>query len=76
MNRDRDARLKQRGRPGRALGIHVSGAEARTPARDRQKRDIETSELRHLGEEVGVAGEVDGGQPPDDEAERLRVGAP
>ena len=75
MNQDRDARLKQGGRPGRALGIHMSRTEARAPARHREERDVEWSELRHLGEEVGVAGEVDGGPPPDYEAEGLRVGA-
>ena len=53
----------------------MSGAEARAPAGDRQKRDVDRGELRHLGEEVGVAREVHGGPLSDHEAERLRVGA-
>ena len=75
MNGDRDARPEQGGRPRRALEIHVSGAEARAPAGHRQKRDVDRGELRHLGEEVGVAREVHGWSLSDHEAERLCLGA-
>ena len=41
VDRDRDARPQQRGRLGRALGVHVARAERRAPAGHRQQRDVE-----------------------------------
>ena len=72
MDRDRDARLEQRGGPSGGLGVEVSRPDSGSPAPDRQQRDIESpAQLLHLGEEVGVAREVDPAAPPDVEADRV-----
>lgn len=75
VNRDRNTRLKQRGRLGRTRRVEVSRAERRAPAGDGQKRDIDRRQARHLGEEVGVACEVHRGALSDHKADRLGPGA-
>ena len=75
MNRDRDARLKQSGCLRRTRRVEVSRPKRRAPAGDRQKRDVERPKVRHLGEDVGVAGEVNRRSLADHEAERLGPGA-
>ena len=74
VDRDRDPRLQDRGRPGGPLGIEVAGPESRAPAPDRQQRQVEPArEVRHPVEEVGVAGEVGPAGPREHEPDRLRV---
>ena len=41
MDRDRHPRREQRGGAGGALGVEVPGADARTPAPDRQQRQVQ-----------------------------------
>ena len=53
------ARLDQRDRLGRALGIEVPRAELRPPAPDRDQGQVERAQLGHLVEQIGVTGEVD-----------------
>ncbi len=71
MDRDRDPRLEHCQRLSCPFGIEMTGAEPGAPSPDRHERRVERPEVPHPGEQVGVAGEVDGLRPRDDEAERV-----
>ena len=74
VDRDRDPRLQDRGRAGGPLGIEMAGPERRSPAPDREQREVEPArQIRHPLEEVGVAGEVGPAGPREHEPDRLRV---
>jgi len=55
-----------------SLRVEVTGREPRSPARDREQRDVDprAADVRHAGEEAGVASEVHGPVALDAIAER------
>ncbi len=52
--------------------VHVPGPVRQTPATDRQQGDVRRPEPRHLGEDLGVAGEVDPSLGPLEEEAQSR----
>ena len=72
MDRDHELRADARDRLGSPRRVEMpAAAEVGPPAPDRDEPDVDGSELAHLVEEVGVAGEVDRLRARDDVAERL-----
>ena len=71
MDRDRAPRVKELQRGGGPDRVHVAAAERGAPAAHRQDREIHARrDVEHLGEQVGVAGEVDARVAADHVAER------
>ena len=72
MNGDRDARPDEVESLGRAERVEMPLRDARAPTRDRQKRDVDRSEVAHALEDVRVPCEVHGAAAGDHEADGLR----
>ena len=60
VDRDDQPGVEDPHRLGGTRGIEVALADGRTPTPDREQRDVHRRDGRHLVEQVGVAGEVDG----------------
>lgn len=61
---------QERDRLGRLGGIHVSGAQRRSPALDRHEGGVQgLGQVRHAREDLSVAREVDAATAFDDEAD-------
>jgi hypothetical protein len=71
VDRDRHPRREEHGGLRGTLRVHVAGADARSPAPDRQQRDVEVAgEVGHAVEDVRVAEEDDPRCAVDEEPDR------
>src|SRR5438477_86814 len=71
MDRYGEPRPDHADRLGGTIRIEMADPQARPPTPDRQKRDVDVARERgHLGEEIGVAGEVHARRAGDPEADR------
>ena len=74
VDRDREARANADERFGGARGIEMAPPKSGSPAPDRQKSDVDrASKLAHLGEQIGVPGEVQARRAGDPVAQRRRL---